>query len=265
MRCNNGSLGDPHCSCDCIKHRCAADVHAHHCLRAEPFLGTPEDPLYHTRVEELVSAPVRPVGAGCIWDDTAVLLKASVYSDERALIMGWVLAWLRGVRAARTCHPRLHVVSDLPEEVSAFRGLLRRVPNVSFHTLRPPFEMDPFYAIQWPMVWADNWTSARHVLVLDTDSPPVLPLRCRALFDANERPFWRSWHSKGLRWVSTSDGLFDGLGRAAAAPSAAPALRRFRLLRGNATAAGRGLDFMTFFPVVVPTALLPLLRKAVLL
>ena len=50
----------------------------------------------------------------CIWDDIEVLLKASVYSDERVLIQGWVLAWLRALLAARTCAPRLHVISDLP-------------------------------------------------------------------------------------------------------------------------------------------------------
>lgn len=31
---------------------------------------------------------------------------------------------------------------------------------------------------------------ARHVLVFDTDSPPLLPLRCHLLFDDEERPLW---------------------------------------------------------------------------
>ena len=49
---------------------------------------------------------------------------------------------------------------NLSEEASAFRGLFRNVPNLSFHTLRYPVPMDPFYAIQWPMMWADNFTVA---------------------------------------------------------------------------------------------------------
>ena len=186
---------DVRCSCDCIKNRCPADVHAQACTRAAPFLHAREDPRHESRIEEAASALGRALERSaarrpCIWDDTEVLLKASVYSDERVLITGWVLAWLRSLLAARTCAPRLHVVSDLPgryrhalrtlrlthsphplprpdphhpnlsEEASAFRGLFRNVPNLSFHTLRYPVAMDPFYAIQWPMMWADNFTVA---------------------------------------------------------------------------------------------------------
>ena len=82
------------------------------------------------------------------------------------------------------------------------------MPNLSFHTLRYPVAMDPFYAIQWPMMWADNFTVARHVLVFDTESPPVLPLRCHLLFGENQRPLWASWPNlPGLRWVRVSDAL----------------------------------------------------------
>ena len=185
---------DVRCSCDCIKNRCPADVHAQACTRAAPFLHAREDPRHESQIKEVAAALgwalERSAGLPCVWDDTEVLLKASVYSDERVLITGWVLAWLRSLLAARTCAPRLHVVSDLPgrclhalrtlrlthsphplprpdphhpnlsEEASAFRGLFRNVPNLSFHTLRYPVPMDPFYAIQWPMMWADNFTVA---------------------------------------------------------------------------------------------------------
>lgn len=109
---------DARCSCDCIKNRCSADVHAQACTHATPFLHAREDPRHESRIEEAASALARALerssGMACIWDDIEVLLKASVYSDERVLIQGWVLAWLRALLAARTCAPRLHVISDLP-------------------------------------------------------------------------------------------------------------------------------------------------------
>ena len=108
---------DARCSCDCIKARCPADVHVQTCTRAAPFLHAREDPRVKSQIKEVASALGRALersaGLPCIWDDTEVLLKASVYSDERVLITGWVLAWLRSLLAARTCAPRLHVVSDL--------------------------------------------------------------------------------------------------------------------------------------------------------
>ena len=133
--------------------------------------------------------------AACKWRDVEILLKAAIFSDERQLLMEWVLSYVRNM----DCFPRLHVVSDRPENSSSFRGLLRRVPNVTFHTLAYPFEMDEFWAMQWPMLWADNFTSARHIMVFDADTPLVLPLRCP--FDSSTsgrcrcggagRPTWR--------------------------------------------------------------------------
>ena len=107
-------------------------------MRPEPFLHAPEDKRFAARVGELaqsLGSTASPPGP-CIWDDTEALIKTSVYSDERVLIMGWVLAWLRGLRAARTCAPRLHVVSDAPAQQSAFADLFRDVPITSkyYHT-----------------------------------------------------------------------------------------------------------------------------------
>ena len=46
------------------------------------------------------------------------------------------------------------------------------------------------------------------MLVFDTDSPPVLPLRCHLLFGETQRPLWASWPNRnGLRWVGVSDKL----------------------------------------------------------
>ena len=106
------------------------------------------------------------------------------------------------------------------------------MPNVTFHTLSYPFEMDEFWAMQWPMLWADNFTTARHIMVFDADTPLVLPLRCHHLFDERALPVWRSWETN-LAWTRTSDAIMP------------PVDRR-----------ERGYDFMTFFPVVIPRQLL---------
>lgn len=127
-------IRDRKCSCDCLRYRCPQDVHRRVCTRPEPFHYAPEDSRFAARAAEL-AASLSAAPSPCIWDDTEVLLKASVYSDERVLIINWVLAWLRGLRVARTCAPRLHVVSDVPEPESAFAGLFRSVPNL---TCTPP-------------------------------------------------------------------------------------------------------------------------------
>lgn len=280
---------DPRCSCDCIRARCPATVHAEVCLVAKPFVhGPEEDRGWRARVDNLVASlrSYQRTCTGHTWDEAEFLLKASVYSDERVLIMGWVLAWLRSIEASGTCFPRLHVVSDLPEEASAWRGLFRGVPNVTVHALRYPFEMDAYYAIQWPMMWADNFTAAhtRHVFVLDTDSPPVLPLRCHQLFDRQERPLWATWPNLGLRWVDCSDAVVRGLLRGSeqrwpsiapvqgllantSVPPSSPFLGYLRQLGSPTRRRGggggtdrRGLDLMTFFPVVIPRNLLAPVR-----
>ena len=43
------------------------------------------------------------------------------------------------------------------------------------------------------MMWADRFTTAAHAMIFDADTPLALPLRCHHLFDATERPVWRSW------------------------------------------------------------------------
>ena len=257
-------------------------------------------PSFPSQVDALVASlplPLRP----CIWDDSEFMIKVSVYSDERPLIMGWVLAWLRSIKAAGTCAPRLHVISDLPEETSAWRGLFRAVPNVSHHTLSYPFEMDAFYSIQWPMLWLDNFTAAPYVLILDTDSPPLLPLRCHQLFDRFERPIWYSWPNgprttryQSVRWAGVSDAIVRGVlahqrhqradlegmpyGAAAWAwPAGLGGHVELGSLANVSWLANRALwtrqplgtgpfaqfDLMTFFPVVVPRALLAPTRDIV--
>lgn len=205
--------------------------------------------------------------AACIWDATELLLKASTERRDQSLAALWVRGYMRNM----VCFPRLNVVSD---NVSIVAHHFANVPNVSFHTLDWPHSMRKaglghsiystegaqringlpasYYAIQWPMMWADNFTVARHVLVLDTDTLPILPLRCHHLFDADERPLWYTWSwPKPPAWLQHVNAVFNQPDDDKAASRWARAH-----LAPNA-------DFMTFFPVVIPRAVLPAARKAV--
>ena len=67
----------------------------------------------------------------------------------------------------------------------------RDVPNVTFHTIKYPTYYShhgTFWRMQLPMMWADDYTTAKHILVLDVDTPLVMPMHCHHLFDTDERP-----------------------------------------------------------------------------
>jgi hypothetical protein len=200
----------------------------------------------------------------CIWDESELLLKASVEGRDQSLTNLWVRSYLRNM----VCYPRLNVVSD---NVSLIRHRFAAVPNASFHQLHWPQPMldaglgQPLYskrgaqrvhglpavyfAIQWPMMWADNFTVAKHILVLDTDTIPVLPIRCHHLFDDDERPVWHTWSwPKPPAWLRHVNAVFNRT-------NAPTALRVEDALAPHA-------DFMTFFPVIIPRALLGPARDA---
>jgi len=188
----------------------------------------------------------------CRWDQTEILLKASIEDRDQPLAVEWVQAYLD----AMGCFPRLHVLADSLSVTVA--NTFERVPNSTFHVLEYPAQMRAagigrpgrkqplihglpasYYSIQWPFMWADNWTRAEHVLILDTDTWPVLPLRCHHLFDAEERPIWHTWHwPKPPAWTKHVNAM---LPRLAQSPR----------------------DFMTFFPVVIPRKVLPTARAVV--
>ena len=152
----------------------------------------------------------------------------------------------------------------LPEAVLAdslsttVASTFERVPNSTLHVLEYPASMRAagvgtagrkqplihglpasFYSIQWPFMWADNWTRAEHIMILDTDTWPVLPLRCHHLFDTEERPIWHTWQwPKPPAWTAHVNAM---LPRSAQSPR----------------------DFMTFFPVVIPRKVLPTARAIV--
>lgn len=202
----------------------------------------------------------------CVWDETEVLLKASTEHRDQSLAALWVRGYIRNM----VCFPRLHIVSD---NVSTVRSRFASIPNVSFHQLQYPdimlnaglghsvYSKDGakrihglpavYFAIQWPMMWADNFTTARHVLIFDTDTLPVVPLRCHHFFDEAERPIWHTWAwPKPPAWLRHVNALFN-----ATQQPTAPGIER-------APIPAHG-DFMTFFPVVIPRIALPMARDAV--
>ena len=188
----------------------------------------------------------------CEWDQTEIVLKASIEDRDQPLAAEWVQAYL----GAMGCFPRLHVLADSLS--TAVASTFERVPNRTFHVLEYPAPMRAagvgtpgrkqplvhglpasYYSIQWPLMWADNWTRAEHILVLDTDTWPVLPLRCHHLFDTEERPIWHTWQwPKPPAWTAHVNAM---LPRSAQSPR----------------------DFMTFFPVVIPRKVLPTARAIV--
>ena len=210
----------------------------------------------------MASSPRTP----CIWDETELLLKASIEGRDQSLASLWVRGYLRNM----VCFPRLNVISD---NISRIAHRFAAVPNVTLHTLRWPQPMleaglghpissregskrihglpAVYFAIQWPMMWADNFTVARHVIVLDTDTLPVLPLRCHHLFDDSERPIWHTWSwPNPPAWLRHVNAIFNH-----SDARADPRWERARL-------AARA-DFMTFFPVVIPRSVLSTARQAV--
>ena len=206
----------------------------------------------------LAGAPGDASGGGtvmrpaCAWDQTEIVLKASIEDRDQPLAAGWVQAYI----GAMGCFPRLHVLADSLSTTVA--RTFEPVPNSTLHVLEYPAPMRAagvgmpgrqqplihglpasYYSIQWPFMWADNWTRAEHILVLDTDTWPMLPLRCHHLFDTEERPVWHTWQwPKPPAWTAHVNAM---LPRSAQSPR----------------------DFMTFFPVVIPRKVLPTARATV--
>lgn len=184
------------------------------------------------------AAPSPSSSSSSLWDETEILIKGSDVPSERPMIKAWVESYLASMRA--TSFPRLHVIAD---DVSPIQELYSHIPNVTFHNISYPEAVkDVYYRIQWPMLVADLWTSAKHVLVLDNDTPLLVPLRCHHVMDATERPLWHSWRwSDPLSWTRNHERLFEALGE--------PVPLR------------PGHDFMTFFPVPIPRSLLSKARR----
>ena len=127
------------------------------------------------------------------------------------------------------------------------------MPNVTFHTLAYPFEMDEFWAMQWPMLWADNFTSAPFVFFLDVDAVPVMPLRCQHFFDEEGRVLQYAFHHVPhpvTVWTKPCSDIFLDAQR-----------RRGIAFPREFTSFMAGLDFMNFWPVVAPRWALPRVRR----
>lgn len=225
--------------------------------------------------------------APCAWDAIECLLKASLEPKEDAMLV----SFRRGYEVAfgwASCFPRLHLIT-YETRLARAQGFFNRVPNVSVrannlpprleHSRHPAGKGASYFVMQWHAVWADNFTSAPHVLVFDVDSVPVMPLRCHHLFDDAGRVVWRSWlwHHPSP-WVHPVSSVFyraQHLG--ARFRTNLTVLTRGRRFEQRAAAAAAmrtpvkdiktfpTLEMMATFPIVIPRAVLPEMRRLVLL
>eukprot|EP00965_Chrysotila_dentata_P011084 359987-Pleurochrysis_carterae.AAC.3 len=146
------------------------------------------------------------------------------------------------------CFPRLHVIAD---NASVISHMYERVPNTTVYqsSYPPPLETAGtskigagYWQMQWFIMWADNYTVAPHVLFFDTDSVLTAPLRCHHLFNEQEVPLWYTWQwASGPPWLKSTNEVLENNGH-----------HLGELTRRN---------FMTFFPVTVPRAVLPVARQ----
>ena len=62
----------------------------------------------------------------CAWDQTEIVLKASIEDRDQPLAAGWVQAYI----GAMGCFPRLHVLADSlsTRSEAELRSLRRRIP-----------------------------------------------------------------------------------------------------------------------------------------
>ena len=136
----------------------------------------------------------------CKWDQIECLLKASFSAKEGVMLTRFVAGYSLAFNDS-ACFPRLHVVT-YADALGKARKAFEQVPNVTVRAnefspiiegaRHPQNGNANYYMAQWHAVWADNFTSAAHVLVFDVDSIPVMPLRCHHLFDQG-RVLWRTW------------------------------------------------------------------------
>ena len=191
-----------------------------------------------------------PIVVPCAWSHTEGILKASMMRVEDALLSDWIVGYKRSM----PCEPRLHVISgDLARARPAFQS----VRNVSFHANDFPSDIaraSAYHQMQWHIMWADNFTTAAHLLFWDVDSIPIMPLRCHNYFDASTgRPHWYYWSARPKSWLEPIQQMFERAAQRGVRFVAPP------------TSMPRNMDFMTFFPVVIPRAAFSLARRVVVM
>ena len=96
---------DAVCQCEHVQFMCRKSLWERVCLAPQPVPHA-----FRNRMRELLQRRPSIDPAACKWRDVEILLKAAIFSDERQLLMEWVLSYVRNME----CFPR-----------PSFRGLLR--------------------------------------------------------------------------------------------------------------------------------------------
>lgn len=217
-------------------------------------------------------------------------MKASLDKKEHAMLR----VWRQGYQRAFSCFPRLHLITYAKRQADAER-MFHGVPNVTVRRNDfPPLieRAGRYFLIQWHLVWADNFTTAPHILFFDVDAVPILPFHCHQFFDSQERAIWHSWlwrhqspwvqpctrvfcraHAMGETFERDLSALFPGSGRQGVTLSSdgngvGMCGASANATRSSNTSMSRSLsaptiDFMTTFPLVVPRRVLPEMRRLV--
>ncbi|AHA56050.1 hypothetical protein EhV164_00463 [Emiliania huxleyi virus 164] len=209
----------------------------------EPYIISDSLSKSHKPMHTRMCKPSSP------WNDIESFIKVSLKSEEEILLKKWVNGYVNNM----PCFHRLHVISS---DVIMATRYFNNVPNTSYHTNSFPRAFDhvsEYIKMQWHVTWADNYTTAKHILFWDVDSIPLLPIRYHHYFDTNNRPFWYFWSYSSKSWISRDNNVIyksanNGYGN----------------LNANIINSYRNMDFMTFFPVVIPRQSLMYMRNTVM-
>ena len=137
------------------------------------------------------------------------------------------------------------------DELAQVQRVLPTIPHLRVHSIETPRAQSQdqnwkklnrrrkhFAMLNWCNLDADQYTNATFIMFLDTDSVLQFPVTCPSLFDRSGRPLWYYW---------THFPLFEeATGRVYPMP--------------NSTSKH---TFMSYFPVLFPTSVLPLIRADV--
>ena len=184
------------------------------------------------------------------WNNIESLIKISLDPTEDQLLLDWITGYIENI----PCFHRLHVISS---DVELSREKFKDVPNVTHHLNNYPAVLDKessYLKMQWHVTWADNYTTSEFVLFWDVDSIPVLPIRYDHYFNSSNVPYWYYWTNTQKSWIDVDNevikkSVFAGYGN----------VNAWKNIKSQ-----HNMDFMTFFPIVIPRVALPIMRNVVI-